>query len=118
MFLLFFAILKLYVYFFTAPVSTVLNQNTLQNVAAKSQDPCGYQPPVTNITQVPAASNKEQNLCSSKTTSEPKTKQITKEESIKLAGTFQYATNNSEPAQFSLEDVTVGYAFYFFIKEK
>ena len=58
---------------------------------------------------LPNISSKDQNIISSKAINDANRSQITREESVKLAGTFQYATNNSEPAQFDVEDVTLGY---------
>ena len=95
-----------------APVPTVVSQSTLQNAAPKPNGPVVYQPSVASAGQkpiLPNTSSKEQSFVSSKAIDDANRSQITREESIKLAGTFQYATNNSEPAQFDVEDVTLGY---------
>ena len=99
---------------FLAPVTSVVNQSILQNTANKSLGPIAYHPQVTNVAQAPYVQSKGQKVNINKTTEEQKEKLKTRQESIKIAGTFQYATNNSEPAQFGSEDLDIGYAFLFY----
>lgn len=88
-----------------APVTTVVSQSILQSAGNKPLDSVSHQPPIASITQMPFAGAKEpdSNL-------KQATEGQTQAESIKLAGNFHYVTNNSQPAQFDSEELTLGYA--------
>lgn len=96
-----FALFNLLNFYLVAPASAGGTQGILQRMTNTAVGPIAHQTQMASIEH-------DVNL-KGKADEERKLQQIRWQESIQLAGTFQYATNNSEPARFDSSELTIGY---------